>query len=386
MEQIYLDYAASTPIDQRILAKYSADIGVGNSASVHSFGRSAQKLVDAARDSIAQFLNAQRVEDVVFTSGATEANNAVIWGSVLAARSRLRGARLAWPHVVTTTIEHSSILEPIKWLEQQQFCTVTYIEPDDTGRIDPQDVVDAVGEYTCLVSVQYANNEIGTVQSIAEIGAALKTLGKEHLVFHTDAVQAAQYRTCDVQELNVDALSLSAHKLYGPQGVGALYVAAKAGLVPHIQGGGQEFDKRAGTVNTLGVAQFGEAVRLLQTHQTEYTQHSESLRTYAVNLFKQLFPAGMVNGSFNSYVPHLLNISIPQAEAEQLITKLDLAGIAISAGSACHAGAIEPSHVIAAITNGMPDQEWRTNSAIRLSWGKDTTEEQLDAAFIALAK
>ena len=382
MKHIYLDYAANTPLDEAITSQLS-DGKVGNASSQHWFGRAAQKTVDAARDSAAQWLDADRVEDIVFTSGATESNNMVVWGAVLAARARLRGERLAWPHIVTTTIEHSSVLEPIRYLERQQFCTVTYISPDATGRVQVADVIAAIKPQTCLVSVQYVNNEIGTVQPIWELGEALQQLEHPHVLFHTDAVQAAQFFTCNVKELKVDAMSISSHKVYGPQGVGLLYTSSSQALQPLVLGGGQEFGARSGSVNVAGIEQFGAALQLLSKHKEIYTQHAHQLYTQALALIADQLPQAVINGSPDYYAPHILNLSVPRKSAEELITKLDIAGIAISAGSACHAGAVEPSHVIASLVD--PTEQWRVESAVRLSWGKDSTPEEIAAAIVAVA-
>lgn len=367
MTLIYLDHAATNPMHSVVTMKYAEllETVFGNPSSMHKYGRDARKLLDEARKVIAQSIHA-KPNEVVFTSGGTEANNIAIFGTVAAKKS-------IGNHIITTNIEHHAVLNPCKQLELQGF-DVTYLEADQHGRITVDQVSDALTEQTILVSIMYGNNEVGTIQPIREIG----TLLKDHqAVFHTDAVQAYGVVRIDVDQLGIDLLSVSSHKVNGPKGVGFLYVRTGVETIAQSYGGEQERKRRAGTENVPAIAAFSEAVTLAQLGMEE---HKRQYEKYARVLTKHFENAGItfnVNATEAKTLPHILNVSFPGTDIESLLVNLDMAGVLVSSGSACTAGSIEPSHVLTAMYGeGAP----QLRNSVRFSFGIGLDEELVQEA------
>ncbi|OGB73560.1 hypothetical protein A3K24_01780 [candidate division Kazan bacterium RIFCSPHIGHO2_01_FULL_44_14] len=365
MKQIYLDYSASAPLRPEVkTAMRKAEAVFGNPNSIHGSGREALNLVDASRRDIASILDCQPNE-IIFAGSATEADNLAIKGVAL---SQKKG------HVITTAIEHKAVLESYHWLEDQGFA-VSYLEPNHEGMILVEQIESAIRPDTILVSVMYANNEIGTIQPIREIGKLIEVLnrGRTHpILFHTDAVQAGNYLNLDVKSLHVDLLTLSGHKLGGPKGVGLLFVRNGVNLTPQIHGGGQERGIRSGTINVVGVVGLTTAIELAQKNKIRETKRLSALQRYLINALHQM-PGVAINGSTTNRLPNNLNFSVPKITSEELVIGLDRQGIAVSAASACAAGSIEPSYVLSA----MGLSQSRINSSVRISWGWETTKSDL---------
>lgn len=430
LNRIYLDYAATTPVDPAVLKAMepyydpstSSGQVFGNASSVHSFGQQSAKAVDEARVTIARFLNGQPTE-IVFTSGATEANNTAIKGTAHCfIVSLLNGSgktikqsnnRAMKPHIVTTAIEHPSVLESCRALEQIGLAEVTYVKPQSNGVVKVEDVIGAIKENTVLVSVMSANNEVGTIQPIREIGRAIARLKnsktqklKNNLtikqfnneiiypLFHTDATQAVQFLNCRVDKLGVDLMSMSAHKIYGPKGIGALYVKKGTPISRFLDGGAQEFGWRAGTLNTPAMVGFGKAIQLLngsivllfqgQTNLTMKQSNNETmikLKDALINGIIKTIPNTSVNGDPINRLPNNINIRFNEIDAQTLVMALDQAGIAASAGSACASGGPEPSPVIAAMLG-----EPAARESVRFTIGKWTTELEIEQTVGILRK
>lgn len=356
---VYLDYAATSPTDPRVLEvmlPYLTEI-YGNPSSLHSFGQAARRGIMRAREQAAELIGASP-DEIFFTSGGTESDN---WAIRCAAQQRRAEGRGA--HIVTTAIEHPAVLETCRRLEQQGFL-VTYLPVDAAGRVDPDVVEAALRDDTILVSVMTANNEVGTIQPTAEIGARARAHG---ILFHTDAVQAAGHIPLDVHALNADLLSFSAHKFCGPKGVGCLFVRRGTVLAPLLYGGAQERDMRAGTEYTAGIVGCGRAAEIARA---EMAAEENRLRAYTDLLQTRLLAAdGIVfHGDRTACLPGILHFGIPGMEQDTLLIRLDLAGFAVSAGSACSAGAAKPSHVLSAM--GLSEEEAR--SCLRVSIGRYT--------------
>jgi len=370
-QRIYLDHAATTPLRPEVRAAmepYLSADGFGNPSSLHADGQRAKRALDAARDTLACALGAQ-FSEITFTSGGTEADNAALVGVMLA---RGRGS-----HLITTQIEHEAVIETAHFLEKLGF-SVTYLPVDEQGRVAPRSVADALTDRTALVSVMHANNEVGTVQPLREIADLVHAHGA---YLHTDAVQTFSQLPVNVHDLGVDLLSVSAHKIYGPKGVGALYVRSGIPIEPLLHGGGQERERRAGTENVPAIAGFGEAVRLLLPEREAVAARLTLLRDTFLAALRQRVPSMVLNGHPAERLPNNINLSFPGLDAETLLLTLDRAGISASSGSACTSGSIEPSHILTAM--GLPDD--RVNSAIRLTLGRDTTRAEVDRAVDILA-
>jgi len=370
-QRIYLDHAATTPLRPEVRAAmepYLSADGFGNPSSLHADGQRAKRALDAARDTLACALGAQ-FSEITFTSGGTEADNAALVGVMLA---RGRGS-----HLITTQIEHEAVIETARFLEKLGF-SVTYLPVDEQGRVAPRSVADALTDRTALVSVMHANNEVGTVQPLREIADLVHA---HEAYLHTDAVQTFSQLPVNVHDLGVDLLSVSAHKIYGPKGVGALYVRSGIPIEPLLHGGGQERERRAGTENVPAIAGFGEAVRLLLPEREAVAARLTLLRDTFLAALRQRVPSMVLNGHPAERLPNNINLSFPGLDAETLLLTLDRAGISASSGSACTSGSIEPSHILTAM--GLPDD--RVNSAIRLTLGRDTTRAEVDRAVDILA-
>jgi cysteine desulfurase len=335
----------------------------GNPNSIHSFGREARRAIDEAREKIAQLLNCQPSE-IVFTSGGTESDN-------LALRGVAEAYRHKGNHIVTTAIEHHAVLRTCKALEDMGFF-VTYLPVDEHGLVSPEQVAEAVNERTILVSVMHANNEIGTIEPIAEIVRAVKEKRPDTIV-HTDAVQTVGHIPVDIQELGVDLLSFSAHKFYGPKGIGGLFVRKGVRLVPQITGGGQERNRRSGTENVAAIVGMAKALELAVEEMPTELPRLQALRDELITGVLSRIPETRLNGHPTLRLPHNANFSFRGIEGEALLLQLDLNGIAASSGSACSSGSLEPSHVLLAL--GL-DYELAIGS-LRITLGRFTTREHI---------
>lgn len=366
MRPIYLDYASTTPADPRVVDAMQPFFRdrFGNASSVHAFGQAAREAVDASREIIAQAIGAADPEAVVFTGGATEADNFAVVGAAYANEGRGR-------HLIVSGVEHHAVLEPARFLESRGF-ELTVLPVDGTGRVDPDAVRRAIRPETILVSVMHANNEIGTFQPVAEIGRVARAAG---VIFHCDAAQSLGIVPIDVEALGVDLLAMSAHKRYGPKGVGALYIRKGTPLARFLHGGSHERNRRAGTHNVPGIVGFGEAVRLAVAVMGEEAAWLRGLRDRMIAGLRALDGARL-NGHPTERLPGNVNVSFRDTDSESLLLALDLAGVAASAGSTCTSGSLEPSHVLAAI--GLPADA--AAGTVRLTLGRGTTVEEIDRA------
>ena len=360
---IYLDHSATTPLLPEVLEAMSPYFmsAFGNPASLYSVGLEARAGVENARKAVAKVLNASS-DEIVFTSGGTESDNAAVKGAAYAGGSP--------GHLLTTPIEHHAVLEPMHSLSEAGF-EVEYIPVGSDGRVDPQDVKSMLRPNTILVSVMHANNEIGTVQPIAEIGAICREAG---VLFHTDAVQSCGKLPIDVKAMNVDLLSLSAHKLYGPKGTGALYIRRGVTLKRFQEGGEQERGRRGGTLNVPGIVGLGKAISLSAADMETEALRLSSLRDRFLDLLQARIPGVHVTGSRQHRMPNNCHVCVEGVEGEPLLLSLDMAGICASAGSACSTGSTLASGVLLAI--GVPEELAR--GAIRMTLGKSTTWEMLE--------
>lgn len=363
-QRIYLDYAATTPVNPDVVeAMLPYFTGVAfNPSSVHREGREARAALDDARDRVAALLGASRKE-ITFVGSGSEADNQAIIGVARARRDRGR-------HIVSTAIEHHAVLHALDALAAEGF-EITLLPVDRNGRLDPDVFAAAVRPDTILATVMYANNEIGTVQPITDLAAIARERG---VIFHTDAVQAAYWRPIDVRALGVDLLSISAHKFYGPKGVGVLYVRAGTPIEPLVYGGGQEFGRRSGTENLAGIIGLAAALAKVGPGTAERRARIGALRDRLEAGILASIPGARVNGAGADRLENVSSVSFESIESEPLLVALDLAGVAASSGSACTSGVLEPSHVIAAIE---PDERWQ-RCVIRFSLGEGTTPEEID--------
>ncbi len=372
MKRIYLDNAATTPTSPEVLTAmlaYFTD-SCGNPSSIHSYGQEAREAVEQARDSLAALIGSSS-EELVFTSGGTESDNTAIKGVAYALKDKGN-------HIITATIEHHAVIEPCKYLEKQGY-RVTYLPVDRDGLVDPDDVKRAISPSTILISVMHANNEMGTIQPISEIARIAREAG---VYCHTDAMQTVGHLPLEVKELGVDLLSLSAHKLYGPKGVGALYIRKGTRLLPFMHGGEQESERRAGTHNVPGIVGLGKAAEMALKSMAQEITTLTGLRE---RLIKGLL-AGIENVSLNGHpvkrLPNNVNVSIDFVEGESVLLNLDLEGICASTGSACSSSSLEPSHVLLAL--GLPPE--KAHCSIRFSLGKWTTGADIDRVLEVLPR
>ncbi len=378
MQRVYLDHSATTPVDPRVLAAMMPYLteNYGNASSVHLFGQQARAAVDKSRRQIASLIGA-RPNEIVFTSGGTEANNLAIRGVCEAAEPHGR-------HIITSAIEHPSARGPIDQLEKQGW-EVTRLPVYDDGIVRVEDVRDAIRTNTVLISVMLANNEIGTIQPVAEIGALVRERrddGDRYLWFHADAVQAAGRMPIDVEAFGCDLLTLSAHKMYAPKGAGALFVRRGVRLLAQTIGGHQERERRAGTEPVANIVGFGLAAELAKLEMFVRSEHTQRLRDRFESGVSQRIEDIVFNGKRDQRLQHVSNISFRFIEGEGLLIHLDLQGVAVSTGSACSSGTLEPSPVIRALGR---DEEL-ARGAIRFSFGKDNTEEDVDRVLDVLPR
>ncbi|SEM49648.1 cysteine desulfurase [Paenisporosarcina quisquiliarum] len=373
MTRIYLDHAATTPMSEEVIQVYTAEMKeeFGNPSSIHQTGRKARKKVDDARTILANSIGAHETE-ITITSGGTEADNYAIFGTAYARKNEGK-------HVITTQIEHHAVLHACEQLEKDGF-EVTYLPVDKNGLVSINDLKNSLREDTILVSIMYANNEVGVIQPIVEIGEFLK----DHpAYFHTDAVQAFGSLSIDVTTAYIDLLSVSSHKINGPKGIGFLYQRKGVNLKPIFYGGQQERKKRAGTENVPAIVAFAKAVQLKQAVITEGILTYNQLKQVFLTELERLRVPFKVNGSHESVLPHVINISIPNTDVETFLVQLDLAGIDASSGSACTAGSIDPSHVLVAMY-GENTPELR--NSVRFSFGLNNTKEQVIEAAYKISK
>ena len=369
MKNIYLDYNATTPIDPRVLEEMMPYLSenYGNPSSIHSFGRKGKEALDKAREQVSQLISASPKE-VVFTSGGTEAANFAIKST---ARSLLREKG---SHIVTTRVEHECVLESVKFLEKEGF-QVTYLGVNSDGLIDLEELKEAITDETILVSCMYANNETGVIFPIDKIAEIVKERG---VIFHTDAVQAAGKIDIDLEEIPADLLSISAHKFYGPKSVGALFIrdsfSQQISLTPLIHGGGQERGKRSGTENIPGIVGLGSASDIASNEMRQDESRIRVLRDLLLNRITQDIDGVKLNGLLEKMLWNTLNLSIEGVEGESLSMNLDIEGVAVSTGSACSEGTVDPSHVLSAM--GLSKGE--AASSVRISLGRFTEKEEID--------
>lgn len=388
-KRIYLDNAATTPIDKRV-SKVMRDFELefyGNPNSIHREGQSARALIDTARAEIAKFISA-KPQEIVFTSGATEANNHALRGIVSNALHNLKLAAGNKPHVVTTQLEHHSVYKTLKVMEEWGIIDVTYLKPTREGIITTEDVIKAITDDTILVSVIFVSNEIGTILPIREIGKAIAEINakqKHRIYFHTDAVQAIKYFNCHVDKLNVDLMTISAHKISGPKGIGALYIRTGTPIDNLMTGGAQEYGMRPGTQNTAGIIGFAEAIKLLGSLEERQKEASRVtiLRDKLISEISNMDKADLNGPTGDLRTPDNVNFTVTGIDSDLLMSKLDLAGIAASTGSACVSGSSEPSHVIKSLGKVDTDTDAAT---VRLTLGRQTKLTDIASAIKIIKK
>lgn len=379
MKRIYLDYAATTPVDPAVFRKMEIYFTekFGNPGSLHSFGQEAIAAVDRSREVIAHSVGAE-FREIIFTGSATEANNLALRGTVRAASKKIEN-----PRIIVSAIEHESILETARELGRDGV-EVVYLPVDRGGIIDLKKLKTELNERTVLVSIMYANNEIGVVQPIAEIAKIIREFRRQsrYPFFHTDIAQAFQFFDCNVGALDIDLMTLSSHKIYGPKGAGALYVKSGKILDPIISGGGQEYGLRSGTENVPAIVGFAKAVEIAHAAQKKEAIQIAALREKLWRGIKKVFPKADINGGGKSTLPNILNIYFPGRQAQDLLTEFDLAGIAVSSGSACRSRAMESSYVIEALGHSKE----RAKSSVRFSLGRPTTKSEVDKSLRVMMK
>lgn len=369
---IYLDYSATTPVDSRVvkaMTPYFSD-SFGNPSSVHRYGQVAEAAVDSARETVASVLNC-RPDEIIFTSCGSESDNLAIRGAAYAMREKT-GAK--W--ILASRAEHPAVTKTLSHLEKYEGFLIEWLDTDQYGMVKPEVVSKAICDNTAIVSVMYANNEIGTINPIKQIAEICRANG---VPFHTDAVQAAAYLPLDIQTLGIDMMSLGAHKFYGPKGVGALYVRKGTPLVSHQTGGGQEFGLRAGTQNVPYIVGFAEALRLTNEERDQRVMHVKPLRDQIIGTVLETIPDSRLTGHLESRLPHHASFAFKDIDGNLLLTLLDAAGFACSSGSACKTGNPEPSEVMNAI--GL-SRDWGLGS-LRVTLGRDTTSGDVES-FLAV--
>lgn len=363
MRNVYLDYAATTPVHPKVLDTMQSFFSdqFGNPSSLHTIGQQAKEAVDKARTQVAKALGADP-DEIVFTSGGTESDNTAIKGVAWARQKKGN-------HIITTKIEHHAVLETCHYLEKQGF-KITYLDVDKFGMVDPDDVKKAITDKTILVTIMHANNEIGTIEPIEEIGVICQNKG---VYLHTDAVQSFGSLDTNVNRLGVDLLSISAHKFYGPQGVGVLYIRKGTRIMPLLHGGAHENHRRASTHNVPGIVGLGKASELAMIEKNERVAHCTKLRDKIIGIFENIEDTKL-NGHPKLRLPNNCHVIVQYVEGESMLLKLDNAGIEVSTGSACSSGSLEPSHVLLAIGISQED----SHGSLRLTVGRMTTAKDID--------
>ena len=372
MRKVYLDNAATTALSPAVLEQMMPYLTTiyGNPSSPHSFGQEARKGVEHARDQVAKALNALP-EEIIFTGCGTESDNTVLFG--VAERYAKKGN-----HIITTNVEHHAILHTCEALEKRGV-KVTYLPVDENGMVTAEQVEKAITDQTILVSIMFANNEVGTIMPVAEIGKVCREHG---VLFHTDAVQAVGHVPVDVKAMNIDMLSLSAHKFHGPKGVGALYVKKGIRLPAYVMGGAQERNRRAGTENVAGIVGLGAAIEIAVQQLPESAARMAKLRDKLIAGIAERIPEVKLNGHPTLRLPNNVNYSIKYIEGESILLMLDMNGIAASSGSACTSGSLDPSHVLLAL--GLTHEV--AHGSVRLTLSDETTEEDIDYVLEVLPK
>lgn len=381
-KRIYLDYAASTPLDPKVEKVFIQNLKVfGNPGSLHSFGQEALAITDGARLKIANFFGVHS-GDVVFTGSATEANNLALAGIVKFFRQQKKLENL---HIISSQVEHDSVLNTLKDLEKEGVA-VTYLPVSSDGRVRVQDVSSFLKRETVLVSIMAVNNETGAIQPIEDIGRIIRNFRRVNNsifpLFHTDAVQAVSFLDCQLDHLGVDLLTFSGHKIYAPKGVGGLIFKRGTPMAPIIFGGGQEDGRRSGTENTAAIGALAEALSLIRENKKDETNRLEKLREKFIEGIMKNWPKAILNSGSAKVAPQIINVRFPNQKSDELLVQLDLAGVAISAGSACSARALEPSHVLLAM--GLSDDA--TRASVRFSLGRFTTEKEIEEVLKILKK
>jgi cysteine desulfurase len=364
MRRIYLDHAATTPARPEVvkaMLPYFTDASA-NPSSIYSYGQEARRAVEEARTRVAELIGA-RSEEIVFTSGGTESDNHALKGVAFANENK-------GDHIITTSIEHHAVMQVCKSLEKRG-TNITRLPVDKYGLVDPDDVRRAITDRTVLISVMHANNQVGTIEPVEDIGKIAREAG---VYFHTDAVQTVGHIPVNVDELNVDLLAISAHKLYGPKGVGALYVRKGTRLVPFMHGGEQERRRRAGTENVPGIVGFGKAMELAGEEMDKEAERLAHLRDKLIRGLMEKIPNIRLNGHPTKRLPNNVNISVDFVEGESMLLNLDLEGICASTGSACSSASLEPSHVLLAL--GVPPEQ--AHGSLRLTLGRENTEDDIE--------
>ncbi len=364
MNNVYFDNSATTKVDDEVLKAMIPYMQeeYGNASSIYKLGRESKKAIEDAREKIAKAINAEPGE-IYFTAGGSESDNTAIRG--IASKYKNKGNR-----IITSKIEHPAVLETCKSLEKEGF-EVIYLDVDSDGIVDLEQLKNSINDKTILITIMFANNEIGTIEPIEEIG---KIARENNIVFHTDAVQAMGSIDIDVQKMNIDSLSMSAHKFYGPKGIGALYVRKGVAFEKFITGGHQEKNKRAGTENVPAIVGMGKAIEIAKRDLEEHNKKIKELRDYYLSEVQKRIPYIKINGSLTNRLPGNANVSFRYIEGEGLLLNLDLKGICASSGSACTSGSLDPSHVLLAI--GLPHEI--AHGSLRISIGKYNTKEEVD--------
>ncbi|MBE3572014.1 MAG: cysteine desulfurase NifS [Moorella humiferrea] len=365
MRRVYLDHSATTPVRPEVLEAmlpFLKEEAFGNPSTIYSYGREAKKALDEAREKVAGLIGA-RPEEIVFTSGGTEADNLALIGTAAANEKKGR-------HIITSSIEHHAVLHTAQYLMRQGF-KVTFLPVTPEGLVRVEDVEEAITDETILISVMHVNNEVGTIQPIKEIGHLARERG---IVFHTDAVQSVGKIPVNVDELNVDLLSASAHKIYGPKGVGCLYIRKGTKITPILHGGGQERKRRAGTENMPGIVGFGRAAELARQELPQEMPRLKALRDRLIKGILERIEDVQVNGDLEKRVATNANFSFRYVEGESLLLSLDMKGICASSGSACTSGSLDPSHVLLAM--GIPHEV--AHGSVRMTLGRGNTEADID--------
>ncbi|MGL4912987.1 MAG: cysteine desulfurase NifS [Romboutsia sp.] len=363
--RLYMDYSATTPVKKEVLdamMPYLTDY-FGNASSFHTFGREAKSALDKAREQVASLVNA-KPNEIYFTAGGTESDNWALEGVAFAHKDKGN-------HIITSKIEHHGILHTCEYLEKHHGFEITYLDVDGDGKIKLEDLEAAIKDNTILISIMFANNEIGTIQPIDEIAKIAK---KHKVLFHTDAVQASGNVPVDVKALDVDLMSMSSHKIYGPKGIGALYIKTGTKLHTFVHGGAQERRRRAGTENIPSIVGYGKAAQMAKSNMENHVQTLTNLRAKLIKEILEKIPYTRVNGSMEDRLPGNVNFSFEFIEGEGILLMLDMLGIAASSGSACTSGSLDPSHVLMAI--GLPHEI--AHGSLRLTIGDFTTEDDID--------
>ena len=373
---IYMDHAGTTSLDPRVLEAMMPYFSeqFGNPSSIHTIGQDAKRALDDARERVAGIFGC-RMSEVVFTSGGTESDNAAIKGSVAALQE-------TGNHIITSCIEHHAVLHTCQYLENLGF-EVTYLPVDSYGMVDPDDVARAITDRTIMVTIMYANNEIGTIEPVSEIARLVKERAnamERTIIMHTDAVQAAGFLPLGLKKLGVDMLSLSSHKFHGPRGAGVLCVRRGTPFLPQQMGGGQERERRSGTENIPGIVGTAVALEIAESEREHVSQHCLKLRDKIIRVIKEQIPGTHLNGHPTERLPNNVNFSFEHVEGEPILLGLDMAGIAASSGSACSSGSLEPSHVLLALGQSAD----LARGSLRLTLGRDNTAEEIDYLFPVL--